>query len=132
MEKNYNILAIESLIILIYKFDIHMMLGNDEDDDMSCYNSMMYLMDRPPKIYYSPYDFRAGTREPDMCGSCYTYFGHTYAGRLRNSCHICQVEELGSRRYIAFNRFCGIPIWRGQYLLVAKTLYKYLLGEDIS
>lgn len=122
--------ALESLAILIYKHDIHKLLGDDEDDTFDCYNCLMYLIDRPAITYHLSIPRLSNSKEPDICGSCFTYFGHTYSGRMRTGCHVCRNEELARDRHTTFSRISGLD-YRQTDSFLCNVLYKYLQGDDI-
>lgn len=122
---------LESFALLICKYDIHRLLGND-DSDSSFYDSGMYLLDRPLLSYHYLSSYRIlSSKEPDVCGSCYTYFGHTYGGRYRMGCHMCYDEDLADKRLFSFIRLAGFDVRQGQNYLIG-IIHKYLQGEDMS
>lgn len=123
--------VLEAFAILICKHDIHLLLGNDDDDDFTSYNVLMYLLDRPNSIYTSSVQRISGSKEPDICASCYTYFGHSFGGRLRLGCHHCYDESVARHRLFAFARLTGLDIRQSEVIL-SNVLYKYLKGEDVS
>lgn len=129
----HTMTVLESFAILICKHDIHMLLGDDRDEECSCYNALMYLLDRPNTSYKGMVSVPriSSTQEADVCGSCYSYFGHTYSGRYRVGCHLCHDEERSRSRLITFARLTGLDIRQSETIL-STVIYKYLIGEDVS
>lgn len=134
---NRNVLALESLIILIWYHNIQDYFIDDEllDNDgyYDCRRGMEYIGGNTN--YWIPLDNYPATKLPDICGSCLTYFGHTYGGNLRHGCHVCRDSTTANNRIVEFNRVIRAYMYqnRNVFAYVASVLYKYnLIGEDVS